>query len=350
MDHDDVLRQRLATQRLTGPLAPDPTSVVRELLCVQAQDAPLARVMIGHRCGAGAAAVAAAVASGELVRTHVLRPTWHYLAAADLRWVLALTSARVESSQAARHRLLRLDPERGFAVLTELLAGRSFHTRKAIGPVLAAAGVFRVDDPLFGQQVGELLLVAELRGLICSAPVADPEHHYALVDEVVPADPGRSRPEAVRELVRRFIGGHGPVSLPDLQRWTPLPLAEIRSALDGLSSVELDGHQLWFDPARVLPEDRPTAGWLLSVFDEAYLSYRHAGFPRSAGHPAGSGPYRFAEAGGGPVVVDLRDVGGWKRKMVRGKPVVQLDLDPGLTARQRKAVAQAQDRLVAAIS
>lgn len=351
----DVLALRLATQRLTGPPAATPLAAVRELLCVQAQDAPLARAMIAWRAGTSAAAVTAAVAAGDLVRTHVLRPTWHYLAATDLRWLLDLTSGRVLSSLAGRHRQLGLVglEESALAVLVQRLSGRAFATRPDLGEALVAAGVLR-PGPLLGQQVGHLLLVGELRALLCSAPLPG-VHRYALVEEVVPKAPVRTRTEAVRELVLRFVTGHGPVALVDLQRWTPLPLAELRPALaaagDQLRRLErpgpgTDGTELWHAPAAVLPETRPTRALLLSTFDEAFLSYRVAGFPASPGNPEAASTSRFAEAAGGPVLHDLTDVGGWKRRRVRGRPVLEYRLDPGLDGPARVAIEAAGERLL----
>lgn len=352
MDADAVLTARLATQRLTGPAASGPGQVVRELLCVQAQDAPLARAMIALRCGGTAADVEAAVARGEIVRTHVLRPTWHYVHAGDLHWLLDLTSAKVESGMAARHRQLGLADSRldaALGVLAQRLAGRRFADRGAVGAALAEAGVFGRDDPLFGQQVGHVLLVAELRGLVCSAPVPGAVHSYALAEEVLPAPVPLEREQALDELAVRFIGHHGPVALTDLLRWAKVTLTEARAAVarlgDRLGRVEVDGRELWHAPASVLPEDRPCPTFLLSVFDEAFLSYRTVPWPPSQGNPVHASPRRFAEAGGGVVLHHLRDVGGWKRTHGRDGVRFSLDLDPGLAASARAEVAAAVGRL-----
>ncbi|HEY3338932.1 MAG TPA: winged helix DNA-binding domain-containing protein [Propionicimonas sp.] len=357
MDRTDVLRARLATQRLAGPPADGPAQVVRELLCVQSQDALLAQAMIALRCsGATDGDVRASLASGEIVRTHVLRPTWHYVAADDLRWLLRLTSPKVESGMGSRHRQLSLEEpllSAALEVLAASLAGRSFTTRNPLGAALEAAGLLTRGDPLFGQQVGHVLLVAELRGLICSAPVGTVEHQYALVDEVVPPTPERDRPEAVRELVGRFVGGHGPVALSDLVRWTKVTLGEARAAVqelgDRVEKVSVDGEELWHAPDDALPTQRPQGAWLLSTFDEAFLSYRKVPWPRSAAHPAGADPYRFAEAGGGIVLLGLEDVGGWKRTRARGAVQIRLELDESLSRADRRAIDDAVDRLVSAI-
>nr|WP_300143884.1 winged helix DNA-binding domain-containing protein [Propionicimonas sp.] len=351
MDRDAVLAARLANQRLNGPAASGPVQVVGELLCVQAQDAPLARAMIALRCAGRVADVDGAVARGELVRTHVLRPTWHYVAAGDLRWLLALTSAKVESGMAARHRQLGLTGPRldsALDVLVSRLTGRRFATRTEVGDALAGAGVLDRPDPLFGQQVGHVLLVGELRALVCSAPVEGVEHRYALVAEVLPASDPLSRDTALTELVGRFVAGHGPVAVGDLTRWARVTRGEARTALDRLGDrvarVVVDGEELWHVPDAALPATRPQPAWLLSVFDEAFLSYRGVPWPASGGNLLSSHPRRFAESSGGVVLHGLRDVGGWKRRRSDGGRI-ELDLDPGLPRAARQDVTAAVERL-----
>ena len=317
---DRVLAQRLATQRLTGPASPDPVGVVRELLCVQAQDAPLARWSIGQRSTASEAEVRAAIDDGRILRTHVLRPTWHYLAAEDLRWLLRLTSPKVLTGLAGRHRQLGIEPpalREARRVLVEELSGRRPLTRRALAQALIARGLVREGDPLTGQQVGHLLLVAELEGLICSGPMQGWEHSYLLVDEVVPPTRPLDRPAAVRTLVRRFFAGHGPVAVRDLTRWTRLTMTEIAAAVaelgDDLQTDVVAGTELWHAPAAVQQTTRRHDTLLVSTFDEIVLTYRFAGFPRADGHPAGEDVYRFAETGGGIVLDRLRDAGSWRR-------------------------------------
>jgi hypothetical protein len=351
MDRDAVLAARLANQRLSGPPASGPAQVVGELLCVQAQDAPLARAMIALRCAGRVADVEAAVARGEIVRTHVLRPTWHYVTARDLRWLLALTSAKVESGMAARHRQLGLAGpllDAALSLLVDRLGGRAFANRTEIGQALVTAGILDRTDPLIGQQVGHVLLVAELRALLCSAPVAGAEHRYALADEVLPATRPRSREEALAELAVRFVAGHGPVAAGDLTRWAKVTLGEVRTALSGLGNrvarIAVDDEELWHLPDAALPATRPQPAWLLSVFDEAFLSYRRVPWPASAGNLLAGHPRRFAESGGGVVLHRSRDVGGWKRRRSNGDRI-ELDLDPTLPRPAREDIAAAVEQL-----
>jgi len=347
----DIRARRLAAQRLTGPSASGPEQVVGELLAVQSQDAPLARLGIALRAGCHTDAVVAAIDAGRLVRTHVLRPTWHYVLATDLPWLLELTSPRVVSGMASRHRQLGLDDPALVARALDALAARLADgplTRQQLQACLVERGTLAV-DPLLGQRMGHLLLLAELDGLIASGPLASREHTYRLWD--APA-PGRDREDAIAELTRRFFAHHGPASIADLMRWVRLNRREISAAIgllgDRLAHTDADGVRLYFDPDAPPPDPRPRAH-LLSTFDEAFLTYRDVPWPRSGGHPSGDAPYRWAESGGGPILLDLADAGSWRRTERPGRLTVRLDL-AALSASGRREVALAARRVADALS
>ena len=183
MDTSRVLTQRLATQRLSSAPLPKAADTVRLLTCVQSQERDHAFFSLAMRSrSATYAAVQREFDAGAFLRTHILRPTWHFVAPEDLRWILELTSPRVLSSMAARHRQLGLDDARrmsdGLALLSELLQDRTFRTRPELNDEFTNRG-----SPIKpGEQLGHLLLVAELQGLICSGPMKGVHHSYALVD------------------------------------------------------------------------------------------------------------------------------------------------------------------------
>jgi len=348
---EDLIGRRLAVQRLTTEPSEDPVDVVKSLLCVQAQDTPLARYSLGLRVAqSDDTMVRAALDEGRIVRTHILRPTWHFVAADDLRWVLALTSAKVESSLSSRHRQLGVDEhmiENSHRKLATILNSRQFRTAAEIGEELALVGL-----SLTSETVRHLLLLAELRGLVCSGPPRRTAHTYGLVDELIaPASP-LDRATAARQLVRRFFSGHGPASEQDLRRWTTLTLAEIREALAGLDyvleTVTCEGTTLWLDPSVTVPREPRRRVALLPTFDEAYLPYRSTSVPRIDGHPRGEEPHVFAEAGGGVVIVDRRDAGWWKRTVRdHGPMTIQLGLATGLDTEQQQMIASEAAALAA---
>jgi hypothetical protein len=346
-DLDLVLDRRLDAQGLTGSPFPGVVEGARALLAVQAQDAPLARWSLAMRAGGSDdAAVRAAVDSGAVMRTHVLRPTWHYVAAEDLRWLLDLTSPKVLRSSAGYRRQVGLDDP---AVLRREVDG--LLRVLADGPLTrrqVQAGLARED--LRRDRLGHLLLVAELEGLVCSGPHAGGQHTYTLVDGRVPPMPVKHHQDAVRELVLRFFTGHGPASAAHLVRWTTLTKREVLAAVadlgDRLESMDLDGETHWY--AIDAPTPPPGDGaFLLPVFDEAYLTYPGSNFPRVGDHPWGERSHSFAEAGGGVVVHGRRDVGWWKRTDSRSTTRVTLGLATTLDTAARRAVEKQAEALAA---
>jgi hypothetical protein len=348
MDRSRVLRQRLATQRLSSAPLPRAADVVRLLTCVQSQERDHAFFSLALRSRSTTyAAVRTEYDSGAFLRTHILRPTWHFVAPEDLRWVLAATSERVIRGMAGRHAQVGLDDphlvERSLEALTDLLSGRRFATR----PDVTAAFERRGGLPAKGQELGHLLLLAELRGLVCSGPVKGVHHTYALVDEVVPPAPDIGREEGLARLARRFFAGHGPAAVKDLTRWATLTVADATTAIaaagDALEQVDVDGVPHWFDPAVPRRTTSSRAAYLFPVYDEVVLTYPATGFPAAEGHPNVGGVDPFWAL----VVVDGTDVGLWKRTVGKGTVAVETRLAPGVTSEQRALVRAAAGRLAA---
>jgi hypothetical protein len=347
VDRARALQQRLSTQRLTSSPLDSAGEVVRLLTCVQSQERDHAFFSLGVRShSATFAAVKREYDQGAFLRVHILRPTWHFVAPEDLRWILAITSPRVIPRMAARHRQLGLDDprvvNRALDALAELLRGGSHRTRREIGAAFAP----RRGLPRAGQQLGHLLLLAELKGLICSGPMKGVHHSYALADEVVTPSSQPDPEEARMRLVHRFFAGHGPASVRDFTRWSSLTAAAAGAALSELGSslerCEIEGEAHWFDPAAIAPRARRVpAAHLLPVYDEAVLSYRATGFPLAPAHPGAMHSDPFWA----PVIAAERNVGLWKRALTKTSVRVTVRLSSALGAGPRRAVAIAARRL-----
>lgn len=339
-----VLTRRLATQRLTSTGLTSAAEVVRLLCCVQSQEPISAAYSVGLRIGGRRPvtleSVRAEIDSGAVIRTHILRPTWHFVAPEDLRWILAATSPKVEQGMAGRHRQLELDEttiQRGLDGLTDLLSGNNYRTRKQLGPSMAAHGI------AVGERLGHLLFLAEIRGLICSGPMIGGQHGYALIDEWVAPAPELDVEEATARLVHRFFAGHGPASIDDLIRWCALTKGQVRLALDtigaGLERIEVDGHELWFDPTLPARTTRTPEALLLPVFDEATLTYPGINFPRLDGHPLAGRPTGTAassDLASGAVLVDAVNVGRYTRSVGPKSVTVRIQFAPTATAEHRE--------------
>lgn len=265
-------RARALGLGLWGAPANGPGEVVEHLVAMQAQEHTYARWSVGQRCGAAASVVDAAFDAGALLRTHVLRPTWHYASPADLRWLLALTGHHIDRSAARRYDELGLDA-RTRRRSTDLIAAAV-----ATGPMTRrelAAVLERKRISPGGQRMPYLLLHAELHAAVCSGPMHGTQHTYAPFDDRVPARPGYTEDDALAELARRWFATRGPASLRDFAWWSGLPAAHARRALasvqSDLSWYEQDGTTYWFAEAR--RGIRGPRVDLVQCYDEAIISY-----------------------------------------------------------------------------
>lgn len=349
-DTAQVLARRLATQRLVGTPLSSAVEVVELLTCVQSQEFGHALWSLGIRCVPTTyAEIVAAFDAAELLRTHVLRPTWHLVAAADLTWILAATSDRVHQRNAGMYRQTGIDSStvgRTADLLTEMLSGQRSLTRSEIGERLAAGGI---EQPT-GMRLTYLVMQAELDGLIVSGPLRGNQQTYALLAERLAGRAVTTPEDPTTELWRRFVAGHGPTSVRDFARWSSLTLTAARSAAariaDRLEHAEVADEELWWDPAA--PEiDQPAAAeavLLLPLYDELTLSYPRIRFPTSVGHPhAPADDLRW-----GSVIADLTNVGLWRRTLGAGRRrsvSLATTLDPAISTIRRVAVDAELDRL-----
>lgn len=141
----DVAPVRLRQQKLARADGASPADVVRWLGAVQAQDYAGARWALGLRVkGATDGDVQRAFDAGAILRTHLLRPTWHFVAPEDIRWVQTLTAPRVHAANRSYYRKLGLDDRllaRSRTIVEQSLAGGTYLTRHELASALARAGI-----------------------------------------------------------------------------------------------------------------------------------------------------------------------------------------------------------------
>ncbi|HKG94020.1 MAG TPA: winged helix DNA-binding domain-containing protein [Gemmatimonadaceae bacterium] len=277
LTRSDILRRRLAGLQLMAPTLDDPAAVVARLGAVQAQDYAGAKWAVGQRTrGATDATVERAVGDGSILRTHVLRPTWHFVAPADIRWMLALTAPRVRAASASRWRELGLDDavfRRSRSVFTKALRGGQQRTRTELGSALERAGIDLAAEP---QRLPHLLMRAELDGLIVSGARRGKQSTYALLEERVPPAEPMERDAALCELATRYFATRGPATLQDFAWWSGLTVADARRGVEAagsaLSREEWEGRPHWF--AGKAARWTRGGGHLLPNYDEYVVAYR----------------------------------------------------------------------------
>lgn len=287
--------------------------------------------------------VRSAFDSGRILRTHMLRTTWHFVTPEDIRWILRTTSPRVLMAFGSNFRGHGLDDRTQRVtgeLMLQMLEGGTHLTRKEVGAELERHGV-----PTAGQRLAYIVMSAELRGLICSGPMRGAQHTYAVLDERVPPGLTYEPDEALAELAFRFFAGHGPASLKDFTRWSSLTVADAKTGIatvgDRLARVEVAGQMLWFDPAAPKPRKIPLTAFLLPLYDEALLTYPQLNFPAARGHPHPPDIGLFI----GSVIVGVRNVGTWRRTILGRKLLIETDLAPGLDEEHLAAVQATVDRL-----
>lgn len=330
-------------QGLTATGFRTPADVVSWLGAVQAQEYLPATWGLAQRMSGSPAhaRLEQAVASGEILRTHILRPTWHFVTPADIRWMLALTGPRViraMSGYMRQHGIAAATATRAVSMMERALDGRAL-TRPELGIELARRGLAFTGTPL-----ALLTMHAELEGVICSGPFQGGRLTYALLDERAPSTPKRSRDEAVSELVRRFFQSHGPATTRDFAWWSGLTMADAKRGLDivGGRSTAFDGLTYW-TVGRPRPA-RATAPrlHLLPIYDEYIVAYRdRVAVPHGSERRVPLGPgLTFQHA----LVIDGQIGGTWKtRKRGQGVTVEPIPLRR-LAISEERALAGARAR------
>ncbi len=342
----DIPRYRLYNQFLSRTDLTEPGDVVRRLAAVQSQDYGGAKWALGLRLDhATDAALDRDFNEGRFLRTHILRPTWHFVAPEDLRWMLKLSAPRVHTANAFMYRQLEVDRaslRKSYKVLEKALGGGKHLTRSELGSAFEKAGIIAT-----GQRLAYFVMSAELDAILCSGPRHGKQFTYALLEEHVPETHPLDRGEALAELTRRYFATRGPATLHDFTWWSGLTMADAKQGIemvkDHFSRQVMDGNVYWFDDS-VSPVRQPSpTAHLLPNYDEYFIGFKD----RSAIGKLIT-PWRPDESGATlsvhVIILDGQIVGGWKRSFKKTAVVVELTLLSELTEKQYRAVTKAAER------
>ena len=343
----DIAHQRLLNQHIGAAPFEKPGDVVNWLVAVQSQDYAGAKWALSLRLRQDThdTDIDRAFNEGAILRTHMLRPTWHFVTPADIRWLLALTAPRVHAANASMYRRLELDGatlKRCHKALTKALQGNRQLTRDELRAALQNAGIAAEN----GQRLAYIVMHAELEGLICSGARRGKQFTYALLEERVPPARTLKRAEALVELAQRYFVSRGPATIQDFAKWSGLTVADARRGLeavkDQLQHVVQNGEDYWLSPSSAsTPVISPTA-YLLSVYDEYVSSYKD----RSAINDAEVGLKLFTMGAALSyiVVVDGQIVGTWRRTLNKDTVSIKIDYLSRVTKPQMRSVAAAAQR------
>lgn len=345
MDGNRIARWRMSNLRLSSPPLKTPEEVVRWLCAVQSQDYGPAKWSIAERTqGIDDAAMDRAFNDGAILRTHVLRPTWHFVLPEDIRWVLEATGPRVQALNAYMYRQEELDKtilNRSSELIARTLEGGVHLTRQEVGGVLERAGIVASRFRL-----AYILMNAELNAIVCSGPLKGKQHTYALVDERAPQAKSLGYDEALAELTLRYYAGHGPATVKDLKSWSSLTAADVGKGLEmvgpQLEHEVIDGLTYWYAGSPQKHKIRSPTVHLLQAYDEYIMGYSESRHVLDIARVAEL-PRQGSAAFNHVVTLDGQLAGHWKRTLKKNSVKIEVALYRPFTADQIRALQAAVD-------
>lgn len=337
----DIPTARLRSQLLEPVRKSSAKAVVKHFGAMQAQDYAMCKWAIGSRLpGSTDAEIEKALDSGEIVRTHVLRPTWHLAAADDIRWMLALTADNVLRQMSSTNRKLALDEKifgKSCDIIANALQGGKSLTRQELMEILNRSGIET------GQNRSLLIMLyAELKAIVCNGPRDGKNLTYALMDERIKPAKTLDREEALTRLADRYFTSHAPATLNDFAWWSGLSHADSKLAItlngNKLMSREIGGRQYWAAGFHDMPDSKNIL--MLPAFDEFLIAYKD----RSASVAAEQSSRAFTANGiFRPVVIKNGRVAGiWKRSVKKEKVKIEFEFFDKQKSDRAKLIAEAQ--------
>ena len=340
----DIANHRLHNQRLIGSPFETPEDVVRFLGAVQSQDYAGAKWAIAQRTKRTSdAELDQLFNEGAILRTHVLRPTWHFVMPADIRWMLKLTGPRVNAASAYYYRRLELDDaifRRANAALAKALQGGNQLTRAELSQVLRDSGI-----QASGVRLAYIVLRAELDAIVCSGALRGKQFTYALLDERVPQTRTLERDEALAELALRYLTSHGPALPQDYAWWSGLTMADAKAGIEmvkpHLHQETVDGKTYSWVP-RATRTLRAPIVHLLPNYDEYLIAYKERS---SSSHPLLKNLERDDDALRAHIIVlNGQVVGGWRRTIKKDEVAIKTNLLAGLNKAELAGLRVAAER------
>ena len=344
MTRSEIAQQRLQTQHLVSPKLTRPVDVVKWFGAMQAQDYAGAKWSLAQRMtGATDADIEGAFTRGEILRTHLMRGTWHFVAPSDIRWVLALTAPRQRIALASYSRKMGLDAaevRKSNKTMTRALRGGRQLTREALRDALHRNGI-----AADGLRFIFLLAYAELDAVICSGAREGKQFTYTLLDDRVPETKPLARDKALAELAWRYVRSHGPATLADFVWWSGLTTGDARTAIamvaKRLASFESDGKTYWMASDAEPAGEPSTTAYLLPTYDEFLIAYkdRSASIDHERSSDMRLNPQLISH-----LMIGGQRIGAWKRSMTKASTTIELDSYSPIRKKEKRAIAEAASK------
>lgn len=345
MNLTDIANIRLSSQQIAGTKFKTVKELAGWMGAMQAQDYHMAKWAMGVRLPESTEkTIEAAIDHGEITRTHLLRPTWHFVSADDIHWMLALTAPQIKTSLKSRHKQLELSEtifNKSNTIIESALSEGKHLTREELVVELEKAKIATSDN-----RASHLLLRAELDGIICSGASRGKKQTYALLEERVPKSKPLSKEEALATLAGKYFTSHCPATLQDFAWWSGLPVTDAKNALELVKSdfvsETIDSQTYWLTNSFSIPGTAKESVHLLPAYDEFIISYKDRGASLSFEN------HKKAVSNNGMfwpvIVINGKVTGTWKRAIKKDNVLVETQFfeHPDKTA--KSLVEEASER------
>lgn len=277
MTHKEISHHRLAAQKLLETNPSSPQEIVHHLGAMQAQDYAMAKWAIGSRCQANEAAIEEAINSAKIIRTHILRPTWHFVSAEDIYWMLDLSAPQVKRFTASAAKKYGYEAKKLDHItiqIEKLLSGNNHLTREEI---MQELNIKKTSSEDFLSAA--IMMNAELDGLVCNGKMKGKQITYALLEErVSKPKTNLTKEEALAKLALRYFESHGPATLLDFSWWSGFSPTSCKLAINAielqLNFVEIENQMYWFKTTISDADNLREIIHFLPAFDEILISYK----------------------------------------------------------------------------
>jgi hypothetical protein len=320
----EILSFRLLAQQLSEPCFLNPGDLVSWMGAMQAQDYPMVKWAIGIRSkGFSEASVNEAFDKGEILRTHLLRPTWHIVTAEDISWMIDLSAPRLKSSLNGRHKELGINTSilnKCFRIIEGELSGGNHKTREEL---MVRLGKDRIDSS--ENRSSHIMMLAELEKLVCSGKNMNGKPTYALLRERVNVSSPLSKENALKQLALTYFSSHGPATIRDFSWWSGLSAREatngIEMTINGLISETIGNETYWMRPSEKKITEPQNRLILLPAYDEFVIAYKDRTqiIDLKLQSQAISSNGIFWPV----ILLDGKAIGTWKRTVKNGKVIIE---------------------------
>ena len=347
MNAEDIIPLRLQNQHLTNPNFTSPEEVVAHFGAVQCQDFAAAKWSVGLRMRqATDEIVERAFNEGKILRTHVMRPTWHFVMPEDIRWMLELTAPRVKRILAPYDRKLDIDTQflaRCRKLIGQALEDRKHLARAELGQYLGSHGI-----EASGQRLGHIMSYMELDALVCSGPRRGKQMTYALLEERVPKVKTITREQALAKLALKYFTSHGPAQLKDFTWWSGLSSRDaaegVELAKPELGSDIVEGKIYYFKPLSKAPRRKTPLALLMSIYDEYTIAYKDRTALSEGREKDVETMLSMGNALTAVIIINGKVAGTWKRTLTKNGIAVHLSPFRTLNSVEAEALTAEIDR------